>query len=784
MLRSVRAAIAIALLAARASGAESAATAPSTPPSTAPPSAADDLQPAFLQIVVNGVLANTALVLVGPDDVWVPPAELTGPGLSRFAGARRDVDGRTYVSLRSLAPDLRFDLDPVALAVRIEAGKALLGRGAVDLRSTFRPPGLELDGAPSAFVNYAGRATTANDLSGVLEAGISRGDALLLGSVSADRLAGPVRGLTALTVDDPRRLVRTTVGDAIVPADPLSGAPVIGGFGYARELSIDPYFVQSPLPRATAFAATPSTVEVYVNGALSRTLQVAPGTYDLSNLPVTAGANDVRIVVRDAFGRVQTIDAAHYQAQGLLAKGLHTFGWWAGARRETFGTSSFDYGSALVVGRHRYGFAETFTGGLRLELGPWVQQGSVSATLGLGRSELEATAAASADRGAPGAAGLLAWRVASRRLSFGADASLSTREYATSTLRAAQDRALWRAGAYASLPVGPDLSVQLQYTVDDRRDHGLSQGLTARSTLQLAPRAWLLLSAGATRAGAARPVGEVMVQLVVAAPDGSTFDAGLHSSTAATGASSGAQRALPTGPGYGYRVRADSAGDGSFSGLAQAQAGFGRYEAGWDRTPTTSIGSVTAAGALVAVGGRVFATRPVEQSFALVRVPGVAGVRASLDRRPMGRTDADGDLLVPGLLPYYGNRLSIDDADVPASYRIGKTERLVAAPHRGAAVVRFDVAPLRAVEGWVSIARASGAEVPAYGTLEADVPGGVRRSPIAEDGNFWLEDVPAGRHAARVYWHGEVCELVLEVPQSSTGVLEVGDVACRPSTSM
>ena len=275
-----------------------------------------------------------------------------------------------------------------------------------------------------------------------------------------------------------------------------------------------------------------------------------------------------------------------------------------------------------------------------------------------------------------------------------------------------------------------------------------------------------------------------MAQLVISAPDGSTLDAGIRADATHTAASSGAQRSLPTGTGFGYRVRADSEGDGHVSALVQGQPEFGRYEAGWEGTPASSVGSVTAAGALVAVGGRVFATRPVEQSFALVRVPGVEGVRASLDHREVGRTDSGGDLLVPGLLPYYGNRLSIDDADVPTSYRIGKTERLVAAPNRGAAVVKFDVAPLRAVEGWVSIARQGGADVPAYGTLEVDTPGGVRRSPVGGDGNFWLEDVPAGRHPARVYWHGDVCELVLEVPQSSTGVLEVGDVVCRPRTSM
>ena len=211
---------------------------------------------------------------------------------------------------------------------------------------------------------------------------------------------------------------------------------------------------------------------------------------------------------------------------------------------------------------------------------------------------------------------------------------------------------------------------------------------------------------------------------------------------------------------------------------------MGRYELGYDRVDGRDVGFASAAGALVLVGRRLFATRPVEQGFALVRVPGVAGVRAYLDRRPVGRTDARGDLLVPGLLPYYGNRLGIEDADVPASYRIGDTERLVAARPRGAALVRFDVARLRAIEGWLRIARPEGEVVPAYGTLELDTPGGARRSPIGADGAFWLEDVPAGAHAARIYWKGALCELPVVVPESSAGVLELGTVTCEGRSRM
>src|SRR5690606_16472479 len=53
------------------------------------------------------------------------------------------------------------------------------------------------------------------------------------------------------------------------------------------------------------FLDTPSTVEVHVNGAPYQTLDLQPGVYDLADLPLRYGSNDVQIVVRDAAGRQQ-----------------------------------------------------------------------------------------------------------------------------------------------------------------------------------------------------------------------------------------------------------------------------------------------------------------------------------------------------------------------------------------------------------------------------------------------------------------------------------------------
>ncbi len=743
----------------------------------APAGPGDAPLPAFLELRVNGVRGETALVHLAGRDVWVGVHDLSAAGLS-FAGERRSAGDRPAVSLLSLAPDLRFEVDEAGLVLRIEAGPALLGRREIDLSATRRPPAIETRTAPSAFLNYAGRGTTDEDASGTLEAGVSAGPALLQGSITVDRAAGPVRNLTSLWVDDPRRLVRFVAGDTPALPDALGGAPLVGGLSLVRELSLDPYLVRAPLPGATAFASTPSTLEVWVNGALARTEEVSPGTYDLSRLPVTTGASDVRILVRDAFGRTQAVEAGHYQAQGLLARGLTDFGVHVGAVRRSFGRESFDYGDPLLLLRLRSGLGERLTGGLRLDLGPRIRQGSISATMALPVGQVDAAVAASEDGTERGAAALAAWTYGSRRLTLGADATFRTRGYATSTLRAADDRALWRASGRVTVPVRW-ASLTLQWSGARQRDAGTTQRVEARTSVSVGPRAWLVLSAAADREGAARPHGTFLATVVVAGADRTTADAGVRAGRSGEGGGSvGAQRSLPAGAGAGWRVRGESAGEGTVSALAQVQSGFGRYEMGWDESYGSGAGWASAAGGIVLVGERLFATRPVEQSFALVRVPGVPGVRVRLEQQEMGRTDAGGDLLVPGLLPYYGNRLSIADADVPADFRVGKVFRTVAPPPRGAALVRFDVDRLRAVEGRVRLAGPAGGTIPAWGTLEVDTPRGARRSPIAEGGEFWLEDVPPGTHAARVYFRGEVCEFALSVPESGPGVVDLGTLGC------
>src|SRR5260370_39035681 len=66
---------------------------------------------AVVTLRVNGVDARDIIVILRVRDILLPDAELEAAGVRGVAGARETIDGQTYVSLLSVAPDIRFALD-------------------------------------------------------------------------------------------------------------------------------------------------------------------------------------------------------------------------------------------------------------------------------------------------------------------------------------------------------------------------------------------------------------------------------------------------------------------------------------------------------------------------------------------------------------------------------------------------------------------------------------------------------------------------------------------------
>jgi outer membrane usher protein len=240
------------------------------------------------------------------------------------------------------------------------------------------------------------------------------------------------------------------------------------------------------------------------------------------------------------------------------------------------------------------------------------------------------------------------------------------------------------------------------------------------------------------------------------------------------------QRSLSSGPGVGYQFHSEGGGPEQLaSGALQYQGSYGRYEVRRDMVGDTQHSSVNLSGAIVGVGGRLFASRAVRNSFALVRVPGVNDVRTYSSNQEIGKTDSHGNLLIPDLLAYYGNQLRIADGDVPFDYVVSNTQMMLAPPYRGGAVVQFPVQRITQTTGKIVVAGAEANRVPTYGELSVTVDGTAMASPIGRDGEFYFENLQPGRYPAVVSDAGGRCEFILDVPESKSAQVVLGTITCK-----
>jgi outer membrane usher protein len=699
---------------------------------------------ALLLLYLNEVEQGPARVLFRPGDVLVPEEELRGVRVDK---GRVEIDGRNYVSLRGAGMAFRYAESDLSLHVRVDA--ALLPVSRIDAGASARPADLVVSRGASAFLNYAVEAPSAA-LS--FEPGLTVGPALLLGSVSRDGSGAWTRGPTSLSLDDAANLRRWSAGDTFffVPGaqGDLAGSVELGGAAVARDFALDPWLVTSALPSTRGEARTPSTLEVYVNGALVRQERLPPGPYEVRNLPASEGAGAVRAVVRDAFGRSEEVSSSYYFTTHTLARGFTDYAYAAGLRRLQ------GYGGPLLLGRHRVGLTDSITASAHLEAMSGGASAGLGAALRLPFGAMELALALSRQDGEQGAAAALGASFAGSVGHLGVRARAMSPRFSNASLGPIDDRAALRIDATASPAfVGP-LGIAALWSFS--LTHGeAAQQIGGQASLPLFQRGSAVLQAhGGTNGFSA------LALLVWTLGERTSAQAGAQWQGNAT-ASAGVQRSLPLDAGVGYRLQA---AQGALDAAVEAQAAHGRWTASYRRFGQESMATAGASGALVLIGGKAFLGRPVDQSFALVRVPGVAGVRAFLENQEIGRTDGDGDVLVPGLPPFLGNRLGIAGVDLPTRFDVSRSEQLVSAPRRGGALVQFPVRSLHPVSGK---ARFRGDGTPAFGTLTVS-RGAVRaESPIGRGGEFFFEDLAPGSYQARIESPAGACGFTLLVPVES-----------------
>lgn len=750
-------------------------------PAHAQPGPATPAETLLLDLCVDRQCSGVAVVLVRDGAIWVDREALLAAAVNLDGTEFETIDGRDYVQAERINHGAQVSLDRIALRLDITRRPESLPPQRASFRRE-RPP-LTLAPGLTAFLNYAASAGREPASRGLfLDGAVARGTLSLRSTAQWLPDQGWARGLSRVDLDQPDRLRRWSLGDQpVLSPDPLGGGALIGGIGVQRAFDLDPFLLTFPQPFLSGVLETPGTVEIYANGVLVGRRPLQPGPFSLDGLGLSQGRNDLRLVLRDPFGGSRELSSAsYYGSSSLLAPGLDEYALRVGLPRRALADDAYD-ATPVLAGFWRRGLSDWLTLGVRAEGGEALANGGLSGGLRLPLGEFSAALAASEAAGVSGHAQAFGYLFNTRQV--GVSLGLRRFSHGYRTLGEDPQSPLPRPAdeRYASLGWTPPgrLSLQLNW-VDSRYRAALTdrQRLGLDGTWRLHPRAQLVFGAARERAGGFQ---DTTLRLGLGFSldrhsvnlgarhdgNGEGYDVGIHRG-----------RSGETGTGYDLSLNRQNGRDFAF-GRAEYQGEHGRYTLNAQHADGTADASLTVAGGLVAIGGRVHATRPVEGSFVLVRLPGLEGVEVRRENQPVGRTDARGDVLVPGLLPYYPVRIDYETGDVPVTWRTGELSRNVAAARNAGALVQFDATPLRALIGEVRLHDATGVR---------PVPGGLMTLrcglqslvvPVSSSGRFYLEDAPAGPCAVELRSGPTVARCEVDLPAAAgAGVRRLPPLDC------
>ncbi|TFH32757.1 MAG: hypothetical protein E4G97_02000, partial [Deltaproteobacteria bacterium] len=278
------------------------------------PSAARCADSFYVKVFLNGEEKGEFLVrLLDDGDFLVRTADLAAMGLSVPPGWTTEVDGEPYRSLRALEK-MSFAFLEKTLSLELTAHPSMLPMKVIDFRQP-RQPKVLYPKDPSGFFNYGvtwtgGDPGDAESLDVTGQFGARRGDFLFLSDVAYEKTRADrrlVRLSTNVTRDRREEMQRLVFGDLTASSGDLGTGVNLGGFGFSKVYRIDPYFLRYPLAGVGGMVSLPSQAEVYLGGTRIRTEKLPPGQFELKNISSIGGRNDVTVVIKDPFGREQSI---------------------------------------------------------------------------------------------------------------------------------------------------------------------------------------------------------------------------------------------------------------------------------------------------------------------------------------------------------------------------------------------------------------------------------------------------------------------------------------------
>ncbi|WP_414039759.1 fimbria/pilus outer membrane usher protein [Acidithiobacillus sp. M4-SHS-6] len=576
----------------------------------------------------------------------------------------------------------------------------------------------------------------------------------------------------------PNRMTALQVGDFITQPGAWGQAVRMGGVQYGTNFATQPYLVTTPLYSVRGQAVLPSMVDVYVNHVLVSRSKVPSGPFAITHLPVITGSGNISTVVTNMLGAQQVITQPFFSSQQLLRPGLTDFSFAAGWIRQDYGIRSNDYGSAAAVGTYRMGLSNTFTGEIHGELqanrnalgfsGSWVVS-----PLGIFSGSVAYSHNPCIHPG-QGVLASLGFERITQGLSFSANAQIDSLGFTQLGDVLGYPRLNWQGNATISQGIGYWGSLSASYIT--QKYFGEPAIKITQASYNIGLGRWGYVSASLLRTFS--PEQNTQVGLYWTVPFGSRSNVSLTAQSGGTGTggtlwTATAQRNLPVGAGFGYLLQASSNRQTYLQG--QYRGPIGTYTA-----QMQSIAGQGSSYRLEATGGMgilartTFFSRTINDSFALIQVPHIAGVQVYANNNLIGRTHTDGYLIIPQLQPYQHNVISINQQDLPLDAEVPTLDMPLVPAYLSGSVLTFPIEVVRSAT--FTLVQENGKPVPPGAMLQ--IRGQKKSYPVGFHGLSYLSGL-AVHNTVDATWSGGQCSFTLTDPKTTHLLPNLGRQVCR-----
>lgn len=671
-----------------------------------------------------------------------------------------------YININNLTGvEVEFDMSNLTLHIT-------LGRERLDVDKQVFNYGKEVDLLDDSFekgffINYGFDYTggdgerfpifeATNEIGVSLEDGVFLSDAYY---VSYPGKSGFYRLNSRFVIDDKLTVTRLTVGDAEAVAGPLGGRKSFAGINFKKNHSMKPYFKKYGLIDFEGFSKGPGTLEIYSDGILMDSRDIKPGLFEIKNYFDAIGSRDIDFVLKDNMGREERYNLKKYISAEILKEGLHDFSYSIGAARENFATDEDKYEDFMVAFSHDYGLKDWFnirSSGYGKDGVSGIGAGAT--LLGSKFGILREDFLSSFGNDAGGFANKVSY---SFKNPSGINLELFNANYSEDFTNL-NSKTLIKSQLGGIVSYGNRQLGTFSYSYSDKvlQDDSYLNISTIRYLKVLFKnfRASISVTDGDENG---KPYTETYLSLHYY-PKPTTYtnfdktisDKGTKQDSTVLRM----QKGRPQGSGYGYNVVVREIGEEAetvnettvskvttdnkvnknnfeslfyyntrhfkselkyFSESSDKNTTIETYDKVADSTiysydkSSADYGSygVKFAGGFASVGGRSGLVRPVRDSFALVKVGSIEGVKGYVNNIPIGKTDKDGYLWVPELNSYSTNQISISDKNIPIEYHIGNKSKKVTPWYRSGSCVNFTAFKSQFLLGNIFYAK-EGREVP------------------------------------------------------------------------